>query len=418
MIPRNVIIEVKEQNKEKMIQKLIKRFLGHKHYWRDIGFDELSELYTSMTFRSLAQSIVGIFIPIYLYNLDKSIGEIFFFFAQVYIFWQIAAIAAAWIVARYGPKHTILLSHVLIIVAMGMLISLTSTAWPLMLIAFFLGVSNGLFFVAFHVDFSKVKHSEHGGKEVGWMFTMQKVGLALGPIVGGVVAYLFGAQYIFLVSTILLFVGVVPLFLSAEPVKVHQRVAFPKLALRDVRRDLFSFSALGVENVSSMIVWPFFMGIVIFADNAYLNVGIIISASVAVTFIASRSIGSLIDKKKGRQLLRAGVVLNALLHLVRVFARGFPITFLVNVVNEAITPMYRMPMFKGVYDAADDYPGRRIVYMSSMESTSAFARALFFFVAGILAYLILSATMLFGALFAITAVVSLLIATERFRALN
>lgn len=401
-----------------MIQKLIKRFLGHRHYWRNVGFDELSELYTTMTLRSLAQSIVGIFIPIYLYGLGYTIPQIFLFFAEVYVFWQMAAFAAAWIVAHFGPKHTILGSHFLILGSIAMLITLGSTTWPLWLIALLYGASNGLFFVAFHVDFSKVKHSEHGGKEVGWMFIMQKVGVSLGPILGGVVAYFFGAQYIFLVSGILLFVGVIPLFLTAEPVRTHQRVEFSKLAFADVRRDVFAMSMSGVENIASLIVWPFFMGIVIFQDNVYLKLGLVVSVSVVITFAASRAIGSVIDQKHGRRLLRIGVVLNAVLHLTRVFVRGFPLTFAVNIVNELVTPMYRMPLFKGLYDAADDYPGRRIVYMSFMEATNAFARALFFLVAAVLAYFITDLSLLFGILFAIAAIASLLIASERFRALN
>jgi MFS family permease len=401
-----------------MFKRLIKKFLSPRHYWRDIGFDELSELYSTMTFRSLALSMVAIFIPVYLYGLGYSIPVIFLFFAQVYIFWQLAAVAAAWIIARFGPKHTILISHFFIIISMAMLITLVSVGWPLPLIALFFGISNGLFFVAFHVDFSKVKHSEHGGKEVGWMFIMQKIGVALGPIVGGLAGYLFGAQYIFLVAVILLFGGVIPLFLTAEPVKIHQHIDFSKLEFKDVRSDIFSFSALGVENVSSMIIWPFFMGIIIFRDNPYLNLGLVVSASVVVTFMASRAIGSVIDKRRGRRLLRIGVVLNALLHLIRVFARGFPVTFLINILNEVFTPMYRMPLFKGLYDAADDYPGRRIAYISTVEAASSFARGMFFLLAAVVAYLITNTILLFGLLFTMAAVASLLIATERFRALN
>lgn len=401
-----------------MIQTLIKRFLRHRHYWRDIGFDELSELYTSMTFRSLAQSIVGIFIPLYLYNLGYSIAEIFLFFAEVYIFWQLMAVAAAWVVARIGPKHSMLASHFLIIISMTMLITVGSIGWPLPLIALFFGASNGLFLVAFHVDFSKVKHTEHGGKEVGWMFIMQKLGLALGPILGGIVAYFFGAQYIFLVAALLLFGGALPLFLTEEPVKTHQHIDFARMNLGDVKRDIVAFSALGIENIAALIIWPFFMGIVIFQSNPYLNIGVVISASVVVTFVASRSIGKVIDEKRGRHLLRIGVVAIALLHLVRVFVRGFPQTFAVNILNEIFTPMYRMPLIKGFYDAADDYPGLRIVYISTVEAVSAFARAMFFLLAAAVAYVIVSVSLAFGIMFVLAAVASLLIATERFRALN
>ncbi len=401
-----------------MLQKLIRRFLGHRHYWRDIGFDELSELYTSMMFRSMAQSIVGIFIPIYLYKLGYEIAAIFLFFAWVYIFWQMAAIAGAWIVARVGPKHSMLMSHFLIVASMAMLVSLGSVGWPLILIALFFGASNGLFFLAFHIDFSKVKHSKHGGKEVGWMFVMQKTGLALGPIIGGVVAYFFGAQYIFLVSIILLFLGTLPLLSTAEPIKTRQFINFSALPIRRVSRDIFSHAAQGTEALIQLTVWPFFIALIIFPESPYINLGFITSVSVVIAFLASRSIGVLIDKQKGRQLLRLGATANAGLHIFRPYANSLPAAFGINMLSEAISPMFRMPYFKGMYDAADDYPGSRIVYISVMESTCAFAKALFFISATIIAYYISDIEHIFRLLFLIGVIMSLLIMTERFRALE
>lgn len=401
-----------------MLQKLFKRFLTRRHPWRDIGFDELSELYTSMMFRSMAQSIIGIFIPIYLYKFGYEISEIFLFFAEAYIFWQFAALAGAWIVARIGPKHSMLMSHFLIIISMAMLITLSSVAWPLLVVALFFGASNGLFFLAFHIDFSKVKHSEHGGKEVGWMFIMQKVGLALGPILGGGVAYFFGAQYIFLVSIILIFLGALPLFTTGEPIKIHQTINFAALPFKRVRRDIFSHAVQGVEALIQVIVWPFFIALIIFPESPYINLGVITSVSVVIAFIASRSIGVVIDKRRGRQLLRTGSTVNAGLHLFRPFASTFPVALGLNMLSEIISPMFRMPYFKGMYDAADDYPGSRIVYISVMETTCAFARAGFFLLASGVAYLLSDPQQIFGLLFAVGAMMSLLIMTERFRALN
>lgn len=63
-----------------MIQKIINTLLEPRHFWRTVGFDELSEIYTSQMLRSLAASLVGIFVPIYLYKIGYSLVAICFMF--------------------------------------------------------------------------------------------------------------------------------------------------------------------------------------------------------------------------------------------------------------------------------------------------------------------------------------------------
>src|SRR5688500_12583149 len=101
-----------------MLKRLIHRLLWKRHYWRDLSFSELSELYTSMMFRSLAISLVGIFVPVYLYQLGYSISAIFAFNCFFFIsrlFWDVGA---SFIVARIGPKHGMITSYGLQIIAL------------------------------------------------------------------------------------------------------------------------------------------------------------------------------------------------------------------------------------------------------------------------------------------------------------
>ena len=64
-----------------MIQKLIHRIAAPGHPWRTMKFDELAEIYTSMTIRSLGFGIIGIFVPIFFYKNGVSLQSIFYFYA-------------------------------------------------------------------------------------------------------------------------------------------------------------------------------------------------------------------------------------------------------------------------------------------------------------------------------------------------
>lgn len=401
-----------------MLKKFISRLVLPRHYWRDLGFDELSELYTAMMFRSLAMSLVGIFIPIYLYLLGYEIWQIFFFYSAVFAIWGLAHYPVAQVVAKIGPKHTILTSYIFQAMTMLMLATQADLRWPLVAIALTLGIGNCLYFVAFHVDFSKVKHREHGGKEVGWLYSMERLGAVLGPLVGGLVAYFIGGEYIFLAAVLLLFAGILPLFLTEEPTSVNQQLKFRELKLGDIKHDLISYGFVHTEQFISMIMWPMFISIFVFRENPYLQLGGIISISVLLSLLVARAIGKTIDEQQGRPLLRFGTIINAVLHLFRPFTTGFPFALGISMANEAVTPSYRMPYLKGMYDAADDLPGRRIVYITAMEATGAAAKGILVTVAGLFAFSLGSGKEVFVGIFIAGAVASLAIMLERYKALD
>lgn len=399
-----------------MLEKLIHAISGNRHRFRHMTFDELSELYTSMMLRSLAMSMAGIFIPIYLYQHHYEIWQIFLFYLIALIAQLICVFPIAKLIGRIGPKHTILLSYFFQIANMFGLIFIDKLH-PAIVIPIVFGIANVLFFSAFHTDFSKVKHSAHGGSEIGWLYIMERVGAVLGPLVGGLVAYLFAPEYTFAVSIFLLLIASLPLFMTNEPVRLHQKLDFKKLKLKDIKSDLLSYGFFSVEVPVSVVVWPLFAGVIVFKDNPYIQLGSILSISVVLSIVLARMIGKTVDNKQGRRLLRLNASLNALLHAFRAFTNGYPMALAINIVNEGVTAGYRMPYMKGMYDAADDHPGSRIVYIAVMEATSMSFRIIFFTFAMILAYF-MSGRGLFTVLFLVGTLVSLLIMLERFPALN
>ena len=401
-----------------MLNKIIRRFIIPRHYWRDLGFDELSELYTAMMFRSLAMSLVGIFIPIYLFMQGYEVWQIFYFYTVYFSIWAIVHFPVAHIVAKVGPKHTILASYVFQAIGMLMLVSLADLKWPLAAIGAILGISNCLYFVAFHVDFSKIKHSKHGGKEVGWMYSMQQIGAVLGPIVGGAVGYIWGGEYIFMAAVILLFTGIIPLFITSEPTATNQKLKFDKLDAGQIKSDLITYGGFHIDHLVSVILWPMFISIYIFDGNPYVQLGSVISVSVLLSVFVARIIGRRIDKNRGREMLRGGAIANAVIHLLRPFTGGYSHAMGLSMLNEVVTPTYRMPYTKGMYDAADDLPGRRIVYITAMEATGSISKATLSGAACLLAIITGGSKHIFTVIFIVGAIASLVIMSEQFRALN
>lgn len=400
-----------------MIQKVISRILRRKHFWREVGFDELSQLYVSNMLRSFSLSLMVVFIPFYLYQQGYSIPAVFAFFGCWFVARMVGDIAAAHTVARFGPKHSMLVSCFLQIANAALLLLLPSYPVPLWLIALVGGMGASFFFIAFHVEFSKIKHAEHVGKELGSMQIFEKMAAVAGPLVGGLLGMFVGGRWIFVVGCLTLLCSLVPLFCSAEPIKTRQTLRFRKLSLGLITRDLGAGAGVVVENTLCINLWPFYIAVFALSGQIYGQLGLLASIAMLTSIFSAVFFGRYVDTQNARTLLRVSAGFNAFLHLIRPLVSSVWPVFAVGIANEIITTGYRMPFMKGMYAAADDLPGFRIVYIASIELFGDIIKSAIWFLLAMVA-LQISGFVAFCVGFACAAIASIFIMTERFKALE
>jgi MFS family permease len=409
--------KLKLLTKNKMLKKKLAELLKRRYFWRDIGFDELSELYISNMLRIFAVSLLMVFVPFYLYQHNYSLSAIFVTFGLFFVGRIFCDVAAAYSVGYFGPKHTMIISCLLQIISASLFLTVPIYHWPVWLLGPVYGAGASFFFIAFNTEFSKIKHTLHAGKELGYMQMFEKVGGVLGPLIGGIVGSLFGPQAIFLLAVGFLFGSLWPLFRSAEPVKTRQHLSFRTLPVEKVKRDILAYAGQGVENTLCINVWPLYVSLFALSGTVYAQLGLLTAFGVLASIMSAYFIGHTIDVHNARLVLRVSAVLNALLYVFRPFVHSIGPALAVNLANEAITTGYRMPMMKGVYAAADDLPGHRIVYIASLELIATICKATAWFALAIVALSFSVYTSLVVA-FVIAGFASLVILTEKFKALN
>jgi MFS family permease len=358
-----------------MLQKLVHKLARRHHFWRDASFSELAEIYASMSLRSFGFGIIGIFVPVFLYKNGVDLRGIFFFYSIFFLIRIPVAFIAGFVVARIGPKHAIAVSTVLLVAFLSSLLSFTTFRWPLVVIALLFALSNGLFFCAYHTDFSKIKSSKHGGKELGWLYIFERAGSALGPLVGGLLASFASVILTIAFSILVLVMSLVPLFMSNEPVKTHQKITFRGFKWKNHISDYLSLGAFNIENLATVLWWPLYLAVAIFVEDSYAKIGAIVALATVISMMSARFFGRVVDNRKSHFLLRYGVTLNALTHVVRstVTAGGGAIA--ISLLNEPTTLSYRLPMTQGFYDSADHEEGYRIVYIVSTEIAAVICKA-------------------------------------------
>lgn len=401
-----------------MLKKAIKKHIRKHHPWRTIKFDELAEIYISMTLRSFGFSAIGVFVPIYLYKTGVSLDGVFFFLFCFFALRLFVAPIGGRIVGLIGPKHGIALSNILFIAFLATLLTFETIRWPLPFLALMYTMANGLFFISYHVDFSKIKHASHAGKEIGWLYIFERLGSALGPIVGGLLAGFFNPQISIIFAIMVIFGSLIPLFVTNEPVKLHQHVTYRGFNWRAVlTSDAPSLISFNIMNVVHATVWPLFIGVFVFTDNTYEALGLIVGISMAISIISARLFGRLVDGRHGTALLNYGVWTSVLVNLCRIVAVSPATASVVSALSEPTDLAAKMALVKAYYDESDSHEGYRIAYIVFMEQAVTTGKALFMLCSW-LCVLAFDAQLAFQLIFAATAVVSLGMLKQNFAALR
>lgn len=400
-----------------MLQRIFHKILLRRHFWRYATFDEVAELYASRMLRMSAIYIVGSFMSIYLFQIGYSVIQIGLFWGAFYLFKAVISLPSTMLIAKIGPKHSILISNLLYIPAMVMFALLPEYgAWLLVPILLTQALSATMYAIAYNIDFSKVKSVEHAGKEIAYMNIIERVASGLSPLVGGGLAFFAGPQVVIVISAILFALASVPLFRTGEQVRTNVTLTFKGFPWRLLMRHALAQWSIGFDIFTSGSVWTLYTAVLIIGvssnNEVYLVNGILLSVVFVAALVTSYMYGKIVDRKRGKQLMRAGVIANSLTHLMRPFTGNAVAVAGLNVANEMATTGYTLPYTRAVFDNAD-ISGMRREYLGCVEALSnlgagmaALTLALFAALAGEFSAL--------TSFFFITAATALLVLTARF----
>ena len=399
-----------------MIQNFIHKILLRRHFWRYATLSEVAELYASRVMRISALSIMNVFMSIYLYQLGYSVAQIGLYWACFFLFKVIVALPIAKLVAWIGPKHATLLSNLLYIPAMVAFVLIPAYGSGVLILTLMLqGASAAMYSIAYAIDFSKVKSLSNAGKEIAYMNIFEKIASGLSPLLGGIMAYLWGPQIVLIIAAMLFALAALPLFRTGEPVRVKQKLKFDGFPWRLLFRHSFAQFGYGFDVFASGTVWSLYVAVLILgissnSNDVYAITGALLSVVFIVSLASSYSYGKLIDHDKGGSLMHTATMFNAFTHFLRPFIVSPMSVAGLNAANELATTGYTLPYTRAVFDNAD-LSGSRTAYLGMTEmiaNLGAFVGAVvlslgaflfgeeislrsFFFVAAVVVLLILTA---------------------------
>lgn len=364
-----------------MIRKIINQFrIGH-IYWRTVPFAEMAQLYAARFIRTIAQSLIGSFVLVILYQRGYPVSQLFMILAGYYLMRVVFSFVSAYIVAWFGPKHSMLFSNLAAIPAFVSLAMIESYALAGVIGFFaFEALSLSLQLVATDVQFSSVKNPASVGRELAWMRIAEKIAAGVSPVIGGYLAFRFTPESVMWIAAVLIVASALPLFGTAESIQRHQRVFFRGFPWRRLWRQFRMTTANGFDVVTNGQIWPLFTALAIFGtqdSRVFVELGLMISISVFASIIISGIYGTLIDRRRGRQLFWSGVGFSSAIHILRPFVSTPLGVGATNIAVEVGMSAYSMPFVRAQYDVPDSVSGYRAVYFAILAMSQYFGALIF-----------------------------------------
>jgi predicted MFS family arabinose efflux permease len=266
------------------------------------------------------------------------------------------------IIVRYGPKHAITASIPFVLFYLYLLQSLGQHTWPIWFLGVIGGISLGLYWQAYHYDFSKAKKTKSVTKELSSLYIVLSMLGAIAPFAGGVIAERLGMPSLLIISMILLSFGVVALFKTGDRTKPNRKINFKAIDVKCVWRDWVAYGGLGWDAKISLTVWPVFIYLIV---KDYQSVGIVTSLALIITVFVTWWVGRNADNKNREQFIKVGGVASAFVYFAQTLVSNIFHIFGINLVKSLTHSIMLSPIVSEYYLHADEES--RSEYVMSME---------------------------------------------------
>jgi MFS family permease len=260
-------------------------------------------------FRSIATSLVGIFVPIYIW---QSTGKLVFIPVYYLIYSLVAVLSqipGAYLIKKIGVDWSIVIGTIFRAGFMGLLIFAESNHLFFWISAISFGLCQPFDWLPHYYVISKIsKESKKFGHAAGAAGLIGRLGGALGPLVGGLIIVNWGYESLYLLAGGSLILVVLCPFLD-DFKKKNMHVSFDdvKKCMKDkgIVKHFFAHGLRVFDMLANLMVWPVFLFTVL---GSVKESGSLQTISLVIVVLVTYLTGKFVDKKKF-SMMYLGVIL-------------------------------------------------------------------------------------------------------------
>lgn len=299
------------------------RKLEKKYFDRPLSHGFVS-LYTGKAVVMFTSALLGIFLPIFLYELfNQNFQAVVIYYGVGYFLYAITLTIGARFLNRFGFRRALRTSVILGVLFYSVFYFIDQgnlkylIPFSLLTLVFY----RLFYWLPYHVDFAKFTTKKDRGRQVSFVEATRLVMQIFAPLIAGFIISRFNFDALFVVAMILFAVsGISYLTIprTREKFSWSWQETWRQFFSKKRKKMIIAYMAYGAENSVSMVVWPIFIYQLLKGD--YLQVGIISSLIVGVTIILQLALGKYIDSKISKEkILGWGSVFYSFGWVIKIF---------------------------------------------------------------------------------------------------
>lgn len=328
---------------------------------RDSDDDGFLKLFISKRLiQGAATAILGIFVPIFLYETS---GQLFYvvggYYALLSFLYFFALIPGMYVINRIGFSHSLVYGGVASVIMYGVMYFLTpENLWYLLgPLALIITVFRVFHWVPFHVDFTLFTKPGERGRQVSLSFATIAFMGVVGPILAGFIISNAGYDALFGTAVVLLIAATISYAYVPETLTQYEwgwAETFRNFFARENRPVVIGEFANGAETIVNAIVWPIFLYEVLSGD--IFEIGAVSTVVVGSTIAIQLFLGGKLDKGKDskEKTLRVGSTLYAIGWIFKIFVLSAAHVFFVGLYHNIVKIFTQTPFSAILYDMSAD----------------------------------------------------------------
>lgn len=317
----------------------------HESLFYKLFHSSMSKVYVFQAFLTFVKSLLGIFVPVYMFSIGYSIELVFFsLIGNSVIFFLLAPITIN-LLNKIGFKKMLMLSTVVYIFHIIILNQLSTMS---MLYFHLTWITYGLYVVIFwptmHAEIALSSTKKKAGNQIGNLQIIVLLLSSLAPILGGYYLEYLAFYQLVLLCFILLIIGSIPLLISRDIVMKKYHFSYLKLfkliKAPKFKNSIKSFTAEGCEVFLGLGAWPLILFVLL--QNNFLNLGILFSFVSLISVVLVFILKKYLDKYSKHKILLKIAKLKSLswsLRILLTLISGFLI-YLVESISKIVTSLF------------------------------------------------------------------------------
>ncbi len=312
---------------------------------------KLNRFYLSFFIMTFGESLISIFIPIYLFSLGYQIHTILLFFFLNSLYFVIFSHLGAIITSKIGDRFSILLSTIFLIFYHLGLIFINSYHLLFFLLPLFLALRIIFFNFGYHFYFISHSNKSKIGQELAFFNIIILLATALAPYLGSILANI-NFSILFIFSSILIIFSTAPLFCTkktSKSINYSTKILLQKINLKNNRNNFISFSGYAIESIIDRTLWPIFL---ILTIGTLIKTGALISISLFISLFSFYFIGQLTDKFNKLTIIKISTYMYFFSWIGRIFSHNQLSILIVESYKNLIEKFLHLPWSAHSYNLA------------------------------------------------------------------